>query len=267
MRATSGLFPALLLPALLSGPSCGLFSQTPPEVARAYAQLLGGLDPARPGSAVARLQEFGRRNRAYSIAATVDKDLGPWKGQLEPAYRRARDLTREGRFDEAQAILVDLAQLPEEPAGRMAQQFLSFEFHQLKASQLLLKGDTAGARAAATELRNLPLDETKRPEAESLLDSVGMVDSAVRMTRTTAFQSAARSIHVALISSFMDEGRYPETFNLDSPVLANLRNTGLLRTVSTVTDYVVKGDEFSLIVTGQNGERMRITNTGVDPLP
>jgi hypothetical protein len=197
----------------------------------------------------------------------VDKDLGPWKGQLEPAYRHARDLSREGRFDEAQAILVDLAQLPDEPAGRMAQSFLSFEFHQLKASQLLLKGDTTGARAAATELRNLPLDETKRPEAERLLDSVGMVDSAVRMTRTTALRSAARSIHEALISSFMEEGRYPEAFDLDSPVLASLRNTGLLRTVSGITDYVVKGEEFSLIVTGQNGERMRITNTGLDPLP
>ena len=267
MRTSSAFLPAILLMALLSAPGCGLFSQTPPEVARAYAELLAGLDPARPGAAVARLQEFARRNRAYSIAATVEKDLGPWKGQLEPAYRHARDLARDGRFDEAQAILVDLAQLPGEPAGRMAQAFLSFEFHQLKASQLLLKGDTTGARAAATELRNLPLDETKRPEAERLLDSVGMVDSAVRMTRTTAFQSAARSIHVALLSSFMDDGRYPDTFSLDSPVLANLRNTGLLRTVSGITDYAVKGDEFSLIVTGQNGERMRITNTGLDPLP
>ena len=267
MRITRNLVPAISLMALLSGSSCGLFSQTPPEVARAYAELLGSLDPARPGASVARLQDFARRNRAYSIAATVDKDLGPWKGQLEPAYRRARDLARDGRFDEAQAILVDLAQLPDEPAGRMAQAFLSFEFHQLKASQLLLKGDTTGARAAAAELRNLPLDETKRSEAERLLDSVGMVDSAIRMTRTTALQSAARAIHVALISSFMEEGRYPDAFNLDSPVLANLRNTGLLRTVSGISDYVAKGDEFSLIVTGQNGERMRITNAGLDPLP
>ena len=266
MRTNKNLVRALSLMALLSGAACGFWSETPPDVARAYADLLGGLDPAKPGSAVARLQEFGRRNRAYSIAATVTRDLGPWKGQLEPAYRRARDLAREGRFDEAQAILVDLAQLPEEPAGRMAQAFLSFEFHQLKASQLLLKGDTTAASAAATELRSLPLDETKRPEAERLADSVAMVDSAMRMTRTTAFQSAARAIHVALISSFMDEGRYPDALNLDSPVLANLRNTGVLRSIAGITDYTVKGDEFTLIVTGQDGQRMRVTNTGVDTM-
>jgi hypothetical protein len=256
----------LPLLAVLSGAGCRP-PETPLEVSRAYGELLGSLDLDKPGASVARLREFARRHPSDPIAAIVAADAARWEGQLEPAYLRARDLAREGRFDEAQAILVDLAQLPAEPAGRMAREFLSFEFHQLKASQLLVKGDTAGARAAVAELRNQPLDETKRLEAERLMDSVGLVDSTVRMTRTTALQSTARAIHVAVLSSFMDEGRYPEAFDLDSPVLANLRTTGLLRTVSGLSDYVVKGDEFSLVVTGQDGQKMRVTNTGVEPIP
>lgn len=257
----------LALLSLLTGAGCVTPRDTPPEVARAYGELLGSLDATRPGSSVARLQEFAKLHRADPIVKTVAADLGPWKEQLEPAYLRARDLARDGRFDEAQPVLVDLAQLRDEPAGRMAREFLAFEFHQQKVSQLLLKGDTTGAKAAAAELRTLPLDETQRSSAERLMDSVGLADSAVRMTRTTALESTARAIHVAVISSFMDEGRYPDALDLSSPVLANLRNTGLLRTVSGLSDYVVKGDEFSLIVTGQDGRRIRVTNTGIDPIP
>jgi len=253
--------------AVLVTQGCMRPVETPPEVAQAYSALLASLDASRPGDSVARLQNFATRNAAYPIAQTVAADLTPWRRQLEPAYLKARDLARDGRFDEAQTILVDLAQLQDEPAGRMAREFLSFEFHQLKASQWLVKGDTAAAKAAAGELRNLPLKEGQRASAERLLDSAGLVDSASRMTRTTALQSAARMIQVALHGSFAEEGRYPESFDMASPVLVNLRATGVLGPVARIDDYAVKGDEFSLIVSGADGQRIRVTNAGLDPIP
>lgn len=256
-----------VLAVLVAAHGCRRPVETPQEVAHAYSALLASLDASRPGDSVARLQNFATRYAAYPIAQTVAADITPWRRQLEPAYLKARDLARDGRFDEAQTILVDLAQLQDEPAGRMAREFLSFEFHQLKASQLLVKGDTAAARAAGGELRKLPLNEGQRASAERLLDSVGLVDGANRMTRTTALQSAARMIQVALHGSFAEEGRYPELLDMASPVLANLRATGVLSPVARIDNYTSKGDEFSLIVSGADGQRIRVTHTGLEPIP
>jgi hypothetical protein len=266
MRRPGAVLVAMVAALLVS--ACGRQPQkTPPEVARAYSALLAGLDATTPGASVARLKDFARRNASYPIAQTVEMDMAPWRRQLEPAYLRARDLVRDGRFDQAQAVLADLAQLDDEPAGRMARDFLSFEFHRLKASQLLLKGDTAGAAVAARELRSLPLAEGQRSEAERLLDSVGLVDSAAKMSRVTALQSAARVIQVALVSSFMDEGRYPETLSLESPVLASLRNPTVLGPVASLDDYTVTGDAFSLIVRAKDGQRFRVTPERIEPIP
>jgi hypothetical protein len=240
-------------------------AETPPQVAGAYQALVAGLDERTPGASFARARDFARANRRYAVAAVAEKEVDAWRAKLEPAYRRARDLAREDRFDEAEAMLRDLAPLEEERAGRLARDFLGFGFQELKASRLLAKGDARGAAAAARELRDKPLTESQVAAAERLLDSAATVDQGVRLTRTTAFRSAARAVHVLLFSIYAEEGRYPAELALDSPRLASLHQSGLLASVAAIEGYSAGSDTFTLVLVGRDPtERVRVTESGIE---
>jgi hypothetical protein len=250
---------------LLVVAACKGRTETPPHVDRAYRELVASLDEKAPGASFARLRDFARRNERYSISAEADTALDAWRGKLEAAYRRGRDLVREDRFDEAEAVLEDLAPLEDERAGRLARDFLAYDFHEVKASRLLAKGDVAAAQAAARELRAKPLTEAQMAEAERLLDSASIVDAGAQMTRTTAFQSAARSIHVLLHSTYAEEGQFPAALTLDSPALASLRGTGLLRGVAAIEGYTATADGFSFVLVGRDPrQRIRVTQNGIE---
>jgi hypothetical protein len=250
---------------LLVASACKGRTETPPHVDRAYRELVASLDEKAPGASLARLRDFARRNERYSISAEAEPALEAWRAKMEAAYRRGRDLVREDRFDEAEAILKDLAPLEDERAGRLARDFLAYDFHKVKAARLLAKGDVAGAQAAARELRAKPLTEAQVAETERLLDSASIVDAGVRMTRVTAFQSAARSIQVLLHSTYAEEGQYPAALTLDSPTLASLRGTGLLRGVAAIEGYTATADSFSFVLVGQDlRQRIRVTQSGIE---
>ncbi len=259
--------PALIAAVLvlLGLAACRGRTEAPPEVALAYRTLVASLDEKAPGTSFVRLRDFAHQNERYAVSTEALAALGPWRRKMEAAYRRSRDLAREGRFDEAEAILNDLASVTGEGAGRLAGEFLAYDFHRLKASRLLVKGDVAGAEVAAKELREMPLTEAQMAETERLLDSTALVDAGVRMTRTTALQSAARSIHVLLHSTYADEGQYPATLTLDSPALASLRDVGLLRSVTAIEGYTATPDTFSFVLVGQDpSQRIRVTQSGME---
>jgi hypothetical protein len=99
---------------------CERRGETPPEVAQAFSSLVSSLDPNAPGASFARLEGFARQNSRYAISSIVDIQVKAWRNRLEPAYLRGRDLVREEQFEQAEAILKDLAQLPDEKAGRLS---------------------------------------------------------------------------------------------------------------------------------------------------
>jgi hypothetical protein len=262
MRATAALLTIALVPG---AGACRGRAQTPPEVTQAYRALVSSLDEKAPGASFARLRDFARQNERYAASADAAAALDEWRGKMETAYRRGRDLAREDRFQEAAAILNDLAGVTDEAAGRQAREFLAYDFHRLEAARRLLKGDVAGATAAARELREKPLTEAQAAETERLLDSTALVDAGMRMTRTTAFESAARAIATALHGSYAEEGQYPATFALDSPALAGLRETDLLATVAAIEGYTATADTFSFVLVGKDPtQRIRITQRGVE---
>ena len=268
MRRSLWLFiiTMLAVPALQG---CERRSETPPDVAQAFRTLLSSLDPSAPGASLARLQEFARRNSRYVIASAVDTEVKAWRSRLDPAYLRGRDLVREEQFDRAEAVLKDLARLPDEKAGRLSRGFLAFEFPQMKATRLLQKGDTAGAEAVLKTLTRADLSEEQMAAAQRLLDSANVVGIGAVMTRTTAMKSAARALHVYLLSSYMDNGQYPAALTLGSPELASLRSGGpLLDVVASIDDYRATQDPFSLVLTGKDPrQRIRITQTGIEEIP
>jgi hypothetical protein len=267
MKRCAWLLAAMLAVAL--GPGCQKRGQTPPDVTRAYSALVASLDPNAPGASLARLQAFARQNSRYEIATSVDPEIKAWRSRLEPAYLKGRDLVREDRFDEAEAILKDLAQLPDEKAGRLAREFLSFEFHQVKASRLLLKGDAAAAGAAARQALGNDLTEEQMAAAQRLLDSASTAGVGVTMMRTTALKSAARALQVFLHSSYAEEGQYPRALTLESPELASLRNSGAFgEWVGSIESYSATEDTFSLVLKGKDPrQRIRVTQSSVEEIP
>lgn len=247
-------------------PGCETRRDTPPDVARAYRDLLGSLDPAAPGASVVRLQEFARRNTGYAIAPVAEAEIKAWRGRLDEAYRQGRDLVREDQFDRAEAILRDLAKAPDERAGRMAREFLAFEFFNQKATRLLQNGDVAGAEAVARTLRTEPITEAQLSATERLLDTASAVDKGTQMTRVTALQSAARMIQVYLHSSYAEDGQFPEKLTIDSPGLASLRAAGgFANALGGIEAYTATRDGFSLVVVGKDPrQRIRVAARGIE---
>jgi hypothetical protein len=258
------LLPILVLLVLASS-ACETRRTTPVEVQAAYADLVATLQPAEPGFAVLRLEAFARRNANYDIVLEVERTAGEWRQRLQPAYLNARELARQGQFDLAETILKDLALLPGEAAGAQAIDFLAFDFYKLKASRLLVTGDSEGAATAARGLLGQAKGSDEMAAAQQLLDLAAVAELGARMTRMTALQSSARALHVFLLSSYADNGHYPPRLSLDDPELSYLRDTGSLRAIERLEDYRSTADTFSVIVVGKNGQRLRVTNTAVEP--
>ena len=247
---------------------CESRTVTPKEVEAAYTELVSSLDPAAPGLSLLRLQEFARRQARYDLTARLDPQIEAWRARLQSAYLEARDLAREGRFDQAEWMLKDLALVPDEPAGKQAMQFLVFDFHKLKATRLLATGDAAGAEAAAKTLVTSDLGEQDMAEAQQLLDVAATAKLGARMVRTTALQSSARALHVFLLSYYMDYGQYPDRLSLDASELSFLRDSGSLGAIGSLEHYEATRDTFSVVVTGREStHRVRVTHRGIETLP
>lgn len=258
------LLPILVLLALTSS-ACESRQATPAEVQAAYADLVASLEPAAPGFALLRLEAFARRNADYDIVVEVERRAVEWRQRLQPAYLNARELARQGQFDLAETILKDLALVPGEAAGAEAIDFLAFDFHKLEASSLLVTGDSEGAAAAARGLLAGAKGSEEMAAAQQLMDVAAVAELGARMTRTTALQSSARALHVFLLSSYVDNGQYPQRLSLDDPDLSYLRDTGSLRAIDRLEGYRSTTDTFSVIVVGKDGQRLRVTNSAVEP--
>lgn len=248
-------------------PSCGKRAETPPDVTLAYSKLLSSLDPSAPGASFARLQGFARQNSRYAISSTVEVELKAWRNRLEEAYLKGRDLAREEQFDKAEAVLTDLAaNLQDERAGKLAREFLDFDFPFMQASRLVLKGDVAAAETIVRGLTKKKLTDEQMVAAQRLLDSVSTAGVGVRMMRTTSLGSAARTLQVFLHGYYAEQGEYPKALTLQSPEIASLRDGGAFGgIVSAIEDYTATPDAFSLVITGKGSrERIRITQTGIE---
>lgn len=255
------------IPVALGLAACGKPSETPPDVAVAYRSLLSSLDPGAPGASFARLQGFARQISRYAISSTVEIELAAWRSRLEEAYLKGRDLAREAQFDSAEAILTELAaNLQEEKVGKMSREFLQFDFPFMKASRLLLNGDTAAAETIVRGLTKKRLTEEQMATAQRFLDSVSTANAGAGMVRTTALRSAARTLQVFLHGYYAENGEYPKALTMESPEIATLRESGgLLDVIAAIEAYTATRDEFSFVITGKGSrEQYRVTQRTVE---
>ena len=81
----------------------------PLEIVVACHELLDDLDAERPGWSAHRLEEFLAENGFYDVTDTIASEIDYYRSLTMGRYHEARELAREGRFDDAQPMLEDLA--------------------------------------------------------------------------------------------------------------------------------------------------------------
>ena len=230
-----------------------------------HAELVASLDQKAPGLAVLRLQEFARRRERYALALAIQDDIARWQALLEPAYRNARDLARDGAFDEAERVLVDLALVPDEPAGRLSRDFS----RSISTTSRPRACSSRATRSSGPRRRTAGAG----PAARRRTDGGGPADARHGRPRQTGRRddeddrAAIGGENGAGLPGvvYVKYGSYPERFTLDDPALEMGRSTRTLDAVARFKDYRGDADTFSLIVVGKSGARFLVTDRTVEP--
>jgi len=262
----AGLLVAL---ATLAVAGCAAKRETPPEVARAYEELLARADADAPGALVAGLERFRRDNARYRISATVSDEIKRVRRTAEGRYHLARDLAREGALGRAERILTDLADnLPDTDDGRSAVQYLKFDFPFFKAQQLMAAGDFDEAERTARRLLANRVAPPQSDAIERLLDAIAAARKAAERAAMGRAMSAGQVLRVCLQSLFAERGAYPSQLSFEALELGDPTAEAQVRkALSAIEEYVASGSGFSLVAVGKDGKtRVRVSGEGVEEM-
>jgi hypothetical protein len=254
----------LIVSGTLTGCSGGKTpTPTPPTVTAQFHALLDSLDEAPPGAAVARLESFSSAHLDYDIADSVQAEIVQVRGAAEGRYHEARELARRGEFDQAELILVDLAQhLSETRDGVSARRDLEFDFYFGKAQWYLIRQQHEESEAVASKLLEFDLTSYQASQVEMLLDKAGNIDAAFSRVERANARSSCRHLTIMLVQQYVDEGRYPSSLST-----ADIANWGpqesefILRGLSSIEDYEVSEHSFSFTgVSAKGHHRVRVVD-------
>jgi hypothetical protein len=228
----------------------------------AYAGLKASIDADAPGPAWRQLRRFGEQNKAYKVSTLALQDVSRIEAQAKERYLRARELARQGEYERAEKMLLDLVECFRlTPGGGPAAEFLRFEYPVLKANQLILHKQVDAAEQVLKEVQKHELSEEEMAIVERMLDGVSVASGALAQSRMAMLMSECRGIQVFLRSYFAEHDRYPETLTLQflaSDQGAGLRN--LPRMVSAIEDYASSGAGFSFVAVGADGRSRVVVN-------
>lgn len=232
---------------------------TPPAIADRYHALVDTLSMENPGSSTDALRSFLVESRRYTVADSVQLQLQRFNAASEGRYRTARELAREGDFDRAEAMLQDLALLPDNEDGKSARQHLEFEFYMEKARWLLVhqRFDEAGDVARTLQARHL--SGFQRDEADKILDYTGLANDAMQMSARQSTRAACKQIIVLFASFYVDDGQYPGTFSIaDLERFDPYSAKSIARSITAIEDYRASQDHYSMVAVGKDGSRYHI---------
>ena len=251
--------------ALVGILGCSEKSPTPQDVATRYHALVDSLDADEPGAAVQSLEGFLDQNKNYDIADSVEYQIAVHRGEMQGRYHEARELARDGEFDQAEEILQDLALAPDTEDGASAKQHLEFEFYIEKAKWLLVRQRFDESEAVARELLTHDLSRFQRDQVEQVLDFVSNVDGAVAMGEQAKAQAACRQLIVFMANLFVNEGHYPESLSLsDLERLDPYASRTITNELESIEDYRTWEDKYSLVAVSKQGQRFKIVNGTIE---
>jgi len=238
----------------------------PTDVLSAYQQLKSSLDPDCPGASIQKLEDFQKQNAKYDLAATVSADVAQLKAAVKDRFSTARDAVRQGQAERAEKIMKDLAQhFPDTDEGRMAQRFLRFDFHLVKANRLMMDRRVDEAEQAVRQVLKADLTAEEREQAERMLDGISHTQLALAMSNAARVQNVCRMLQVLLKVHHAEQGKYPPTLSLADLKLGDSSSQAQVReALSAIEDYKAAGAQFSFVAVGKDGKtRFRVTDAEV----
>jgi len=251
----------MLLAAAIASGCTQKKAPTPEPVAERYVALRDSLAGTPPGAAAERLAEFRQCNGRYTIADTVRLEIDRLRAAAGDGYHQARELARQGQFEQAEILLWDLAAyLPDTPAGTSAREYLAFEYGIGKAQWLMTRQRFDESEAVARELLTHDLTPAQSNQVEAILDNLGYVDAATSLTERQEAHSACRHLSIMLVQMFVEEGRYPSRFSIaDVQDWAAHDSEFILRGLSAIEDYEATDQGYSFVGVSVSGtHRLRV---------
>ncbi len=254
------LLPITMCILVLSG--CTGTQATPEEVVQSYARLKAELDEDTPGASTEKLETFRKQNARYQIAKTISEDIARLRSKAKGQFHRARDLARDGKFDQAEKILHDLSRhFSDAEEGKMAKQFMQFDLYALRATRLMMDRRLHEAEQTVREALRKDLTQEQIFQLERMLDGISNAKLSQAMSSFAQLQSIARNLHVLLEMHHAENGRYPASLSLDDlrlgdPSIQNRIREALL----AIEDYQVSDNRYSFVAVGKDGKtRLRVT--------
>lgn len=245
---------------------CMATKATPKEVTEQYAQLKSGLDEDALGASIEKLEAFRREHAAYDIATSVAKDIAALRAGEEGRFHKARELAREGEFTRAEKIMRDLVRCyGDTDEGRMAREFMQFEFFMFKANRLMMDRTLDEAETTLKELVTRKLTPEQTQQAERLLDAISNVRSSMAMANAAQMKNACRMLQVLLHRHQVENDSYPEELSLDDLGFApRSAQDRIKKSLSAIEDYEVTDEGFRFVAVGKSGRsRLRITESEI----
>lgn len=236
---------------------------TPPMVSARFHALLDSLDAAPPGAAAARLESFSREHPDYDIADTVQAEIVRFRMSAKGRHHDARELARQGEFDQAEFILVDLAEyLSDTPDGELAKRDLKFDFYFAKAQWYLVRQQHEECKAVATKLLDFDLNAYQASQVEMLLDNAGTIDAAFSQVEHANAKTSCRHLSVMLMQQYAEEGTYPSSLSVqDIKNWSPHDSEYILRGLSSIEDYEVSEHSYSFTgVSAKGHHRIRVVD-------
>jgi hypothetical protein len=254
VRGTSLIAGCLLLVA------CGSQQDTAADVATQYAQLKATLDPDTVGQSIHTLETFKRGHAHERIVAQIDQDIGMLREQARDRFHLARELIRGNDTARAEKILHDLStRLPDTEVGRMAKEFMAFDFYMIKANRLMNDRRLAEAEKTLRGLSAAKLSPAQAGQVERVLDTIH--DASI-----ASLENVCRQLLVALQAFHAQDGQYPAALSLNNlPNLDPTFESQIKESISSIEGYRATRDTFSFVAVGKDGtSRQRVTERGLE---
>jgi hypothetical protein len=240
-----------------SGDPVELIQPAPPEVASELVRILDSASEQLPGAAVAMFEAFLEEHHGFETDRLARTEIDHYRSLAVGRYRHARDLAREGHFNAAETILVDLSTyLPETPDGESAKKHLEYDFYMNQAQHYLVRQRFAEAETVARALLAKDLTPTQAETVEQILDSVGHVGAALGQVEKQSTMAACRQLMVMLAQQYVEEGSYPAELSMETiGSWDEMMSRSIRRSISSIEGYRASDNLYSFTVVSSSGKQ------------
>jgi hypothetical protein len=237
---------------------------TPPELQTRFEMLRDSLSAETPGASVARLTVLLADAKRYQLADSVHAEINVHMSAVEGRYHAARELARDGKFEEAEVILSDLALLPDTDDGKSSRQHLEVDFYMEKARWLLVRQRFDEVKVVASDLLKRDLTRFQRDEVERLLDYTGHGNAAMEMVSRQQARDACKQLIIFVANIYVNDGYYPASLSIaDLKERDPYSSQFIVSALSSIENYSASQDHYRLTAVSKSSERFLVVDGNI----